>query len=141
MEIAPERLELLRSVPLFAGLGPAEMKQVVRTAQEIDHAAGRVIVGEGETGVGFHLILSGEANVSRGGLHLAVLHPGQYFGEIALIDGHRRSATVTAVGSVRTLTILTWQFVPLLEEHPLLTIALLKELCVRLRRAEASLMQ
>ena len=91
--------------------------------------------------MGFHLILSGEAKVSQRGKELAVLKPGQYFGEIALLYGQGRSATVTAVGPVRTLTIVVWGLEPLLREHPTTAIALLKELCSRLRRVEASVLQ
>lgn len=141
MEASEERIALLRAVPLFKGIDANEMVAVLKAAQEVDHAAGHEIVGEGETGVGFHLILAGEARVSQGGHELAVLQPGNYFGEIALIDGQGRSATVTAVGPVRTLSIVAWRFAPLLEEHPLIAIALIKELCARLRRAEASVIR
>lgn len=137
MNESAQMLALLRAVPLFAGLSDKELKAVLRIANEIDHPPGHDIVGEGQLGVGFHLILSGEARVSQRGRELTPLGPGQFFGEIALLDGQGRSATVTTVGPVRTLTIVAWSFESLLKENPLIAIGLLKELCARLRRAEA----
>jgi CRP/FNR family cyclic AMP-dependent transcriptional regulator len=137
--VSADRTTWLKAVPLFKGLSDHELKAVVRVAKEIDHEDGHEIIAEGQLGIGFHLILSGEAKVSQGGHELSVLKPGQYFGEIALLDGQGRSATVTAVGPVRTLTIVVWGLEPLLNEHPTMAIALLKELCARLRRAEASI--
>lgn len=136
-----DRTEWLRAVPLFKGLSDRELTAVVRVAKEVEHDDGHQIVAEGEFGIGFHLILSGEARVSQRGKELSVLKPGQYFGEIALLDGQGRSATVTAVGPVRTLTIVVWGLEPILREHPTMAIALLKELCSRLRGVEASALQ
>lgn len=140
MNESADRSTWLKAVPLFQGLSDHELKAVLRVAKEIDHEPGHAIVAEGQLGIGFHLILSGQATVSQGGHELSVLRPGQYFGEIALLDGQGRSATVTAVGPVRTLTIVVWGLEPLLKEHPTMAIALLKELCGRLRRAEASIL-
>jgi CRP-like cAMP-binding protein len=141
MDAGTERGALLKAVPLFAGLGPNEMTAVAQAAQMVDHEAGHQIVGEGEEGVGFHMIIAGEAKVSQGGHELTVLKPGDYFGEIALIDGQGRSATVVAVGPVRTLSIVTWRFQPLLEQYPRIGIVFLKELCGRIRHAEASIIR
>jgi CRP/FNR family transcriptional regulator, cyclic AMP receptor protein len=141
MDMSADRIALLKAVPLFRGLGTSEMKAVLETAQEVDHSAGREIVGEGQSGIGFHLILSGEVKVSQQGHELTVLRPGEDFGEVALIDGQGRSASVTAVGPVRTLSIVACRFEPLLHQHPLIAIAFLKEFCARLRRAEASIVR
>ncbi len=140
MDESADRSTWLRAVPLFQGLSANELKAVLRIAKEIDHDSGHAIIAEGQLGIGFHLILSGEARVTQAGHELSVLRPGQYFGEIALLDGQGRSATVTAMGPVRTLTIVAWGLEPLLKEHPPMAIALLKELCTRLRRAEASIL-
>jgi CRP-like cAMP-binding protein len=67
MDASTERVALLKAVPLFQSLGTKEMKAVLRIAKEVDHAPGHEIVGEGQSGIGFHLILSGEASVSQGG--------------------------------------------------------------------------
>jgi CRP-like cAMP-binding protein len=141
MEATPERVALLKAVPLFAGIDARELQAVLSAAQEVRHPAGKQIVGEGEEGVGFHLILSGDARVEQGGHELSTLHAGQYFGEIALLDGQKRSATVVATTDVVTLSIVVWRFEPLLEQHPRIAIALVKELCARLRRAEASIIR
>ncbi len=132
---------LLKAVPLFRDLGADEINTVIREATEVAHVDGHEITGEGNPGVGFHLILSGEASVTQDGRPLAVLRPGQFFGEMALLDGQPRSATVTAIGPVRTLSIVAWRFEPLLEKHPRIAISLLRELCARVRRAEGSVLQ
>jgi CRP/FNR family transcriptional regulator, cyclic AMP receptor protein len=141
MDASTERGALLRAVPLFAGLATNEMTAVLQASQMVDHEAGHQIVGEGEEGVGFHMIIAGEARVSQGGHELTTLRPGDYFGEIALIDGKGRSATVVAVGPARTLSIVTWRFRPLLEQYPQIGIVFLKELCERIRHAEASIIR
>jgi CRP/FNR family cyclic AMP-dependent transcriptional regulator len=127
----------LAGVPLFEGLSKKELGEVLRCAGEVTHAADHVIVREGGAGAGFHLLLEGEAVVTQKGRELRRLGPGDYFGEIALIDGAGRSATVTTATPVRTLSVTAWNFKPLLEEHPLITHKLLLELCRRLRAAEA----
>ena len=127
----------LAAVPLFEGLSEKELAAVRRCASEVAHAQDHVIVREGATGAGFHLLLEGEAVVTQRGRELRRLRPGDYFGEIALLDGGERSATVTAASPLRTLSITAWEFKPLLEEHPLLTHQLLLELCRRLRALEA----
>ena len=139
MAVSNDLAVMLRSVPLFEGLEPKELQAVLRCADEVRHAAGKAVVREGGEGIGFHLILDGEATVTQGGRELRRLRPGDYFGDIALLDGQPRTATVTAQGPVRTLSITAWNFKPLLIEHPAMAQKLLVELCRRLRNAEASI--
>ena len=127
---------MLEHVGLFQGLNKRERQAVLRASDEIDHDAGAEIVREGRGSVGFHLILSGEAVVTQKGRKLRTLRRGDHFGEIALIDNQPRSATVTARTPLHTLTITSWNFKPLLREHPQMTYKLLMELCARLREAE-----
>jgi CRP/FNR family transcriptional regulator, cyclic AMP receptor protein len=134
--MSDDRLEQLRSVPLFAGLKDRELNYVLGRTREVDHTGGE-IVEEGTKGVGFHLILEGTATVLQHGEVRRTLGPGDYFGEISLIDGKPRSASIRPEGHVRTLSLAAWNFEPLLEKHPLLAHELLLGLCAHVREAEA----
>jgi CRP-like cAMP-binding protein len=138
MTAAADHLDRLSRIPLFEGLDRKELQAVARSADENTHPAGSTIVREGGGTAGFHLILDGEATVTQRGRTLRTLGPGEYFGEIALIDGQPRSATVTASTPVRTLSVASWNFRPLLEEHPAITLKLLMQLCRRVRELEAA---
>ena len=105
-------------------------------SRPVDHAAGKEITEEGGSATGFHLIRTGTASVTVGGQPRAGLGPGQYFGEISLIDGKPRSATVTADGPLQTISLASWSFKPILDEQPGVARALLVVMCERLRRAE-----
>ena len=132
-------LAMLGQVPLFEGLSKRELEAVYESAKVTEFPPGRPVVEEGATGVGFHLILEGEAAVTVGGRKRAVLRAGDYFGEMSLIDGGPRSATVRADARVRTLGITSWAFLPLLEEHPTMARKMLVEISRRLRNVEKSL--
>jgi CRP/FNR family cyclic AMP-dependent transcriptional regulator len=132
-------LAMLGQVPLFEGLSKRELEAVYESGKVTEFPPGRPVVEEGATGVGFHLILEGEAAVTVGGRKRAVLRAGDYFGEMSLIDGGPRSATVRADARVRTLGITSWAFLPLLEEHPTMARKMLVEISRRLRNVEKSL--
>ena len=132
-------ISMLGAVPLFERLSKKDLDLIAKSSSEVDHRAGQHVVEEGRTGVGFHLILSGTATVKRGGRRLRSLGPGESFGDIALIDGGPRSATVIADTPLRTLALATWNFRPLLTEHPEVAYKLLIQLCARLRDAEKRL--
>lgn len=134
-----ELAAMLASVPLFEGLAKREIAAIVRVAKEVDHPPGRRIVAEGESGVGFHLILEGRARVLVGGRARARLGPGDYFGEMSLIDEGPRSATVETETAVRTLSLASWDFLPLLDRAPSIARKMLVEMSRRLRAAERSL--
>lgn len=129
----------LKNVPLFEGLTQRELKLIAQSGKEVTHSPGRVIVEEGSNGVGFHLILEGRAKVSVRGKDRSSLNPGDYFGEISLIDRGPRMATVTATEPVRTLTLSSWSFMPLVERHPAIAKKLLMGLCQRLRALDDSI--
>ena len=128
-------IEQLGSVYLFEGLSDRDLKALVASASQVDHSAGHEIVTEGRGGVGFHLILDGHAEVLVHGHRHGWLGPGDYFGEISLIDGQPRSATVRAETPVRTLSLTAWDFKPLLDD-PEIVKKLLLGVCKRLRSAE-----
>lgn len=135
-ELVPQ----LRAVALFSGLSDKELKALAALGSVGDHPAGSVLAEQGRTGVGFHLLLSGEATVTVNGDERGVMKAGDHFGEVALIDGEARSATVTVCpGGARTFSLTSWKFAPLLEQHPKITMELLKAMCGMLRRTQAQL--
>jgi CRP-like cAMP-binding protein len=132
-----EDLEALRAAPLFSAMDDKDLKRVLSIAKVVSHAKGQPVVEEDQTAIGFHTILTGEAEASVGGQKVASLGPGAYFGEMSLIDGKPRSATVRATTDLQTLVIPSWDFNHLLDQHPEMMRALLIELCRRLRKIEA----
>jgi CRP-like cAMP-binding protein len=133
-----EMLDRLRSVPLFEGLSDRELTDVLSRSREVEHRAGSEIVEEGHGAAGFHLILDGTATVVRGGIVRGKLGPGSYFGEISLIDGKPRTATIRTDTAVRTLSVPAWGFGSLLDAHPSMARKLLLGLCQHLRAMESS---
>jgi len=99
--------------------------------------AGSTVVGEGKTGAGFFVIESGEATVSVHGSERGKLGPGDYFGEIALIDEGARSATVTADSELRCYGLTSWEFRPLVEGNASIAWKLLETMAKRLRAAQS----
>lgn len=129
--------EMLTGLDLFSGLSKRQAKHLVARAREVTHLAGKKVANEGGGGVGFHLILSGRATVTRGSRVIRTLGAGDYFGEISMIDGKPRSATVTIDEDVHALAIDHGVFATLLDEQPGFARAMLVGLCSRLREAEA----
>jgi CRP/FNR family cyclic AMP-dependent transcriptional regulator len=131
-------LERIRAVPLFSEFGEKGLQRVAAIAKEVQFPAGKEIAKQGETGVGFHMIVEGEATVSVDGVNHASLGPGSYFGEMSLLDGGPRSATVTAGTELKTVSLTSWDFNVLLDQFPELMKSLLIQLCRRLRSVEQS---
>lgn len=129
-------VNLLIRNQLFDELNKKDVLALINSAKEVDHREGQMIVVEGHPGVGFHLLLQGTAIVSRNGRKLRTLGPGETFGDIAVIDGGPRSASVQAATALRTLSLPPWEFKPLLLEHPRIAYRLLVKLCTLLREAE-----
>ena len=134
-----DMLVLLGRVSLFEGLSRKELESILAAGKEITHGPEHEIVEEGATGVGFHLIVEGEAEVLVGGVPRAKLGAGDYFGEMSLLDGGPRSATVRSVTPLRTLALTSWAFMPILDKSPSMARKLLQEMSKRLRHAEDSL--
>jgi len=132
-------VELLAGVDLFQGLSKRELRAIAAMAKEMHFDEGQRVVTEGEEGGRFHLILEGGAKVSVGGRTRNTLGHGDHFGEISLIDGGPRSATVTAETPLRTLALAEWNFRPLLKEVPTIAPKILLEMCRRLRANERQL--
>jgi CRP/FNR family transcriptional regulator, cyclic AMP receptor protein len=125
----------LSDVPLFAGCSQRELQTIARTIKDIDHPAGTAVAREGEPGVGLFIITEGTADVTIGGRRKATLGPGDFFGEIALLDGGPRTATVTATTDLKLLGLTEWVFRGLMQEHPKIAIKTLEAMAGRLRNA------
>ena len=128
----------LATLPIFAGLSRRKVAKLVDQSRTVDHQAGREVATEGEGALALHLIVSGEAEVSLRGETKRTLREGDYFGEISMIDGKRRSATVTAVTPMTTLAVQHVVFEKMLEDDAKFAAELLKLLCARLREAESA---
>jgi CRP/FNR family cyclic AMP-dependent transcriptional regulator len=133
-----DRMEALRAVPLFKEFSEKDLRKTLEIAKEIAHPDGAVFIEEGLSAVGFHLIVEGDAEISVGGRVVGTFGPGDYFGEMSLIDGKPRSASIAGKNGLRTLGISAWNFNRLLDQHPDMMRALLVVLCDRVRRAEQS---
>jgi CRP-like cAMP-binding protein len=128
-------VQRLAKVPLFSDCSQRDLHTIARVVREIQHAAGTVIAREGEPGIGLFIIMDGTAEVSIGGRKKATLGPGEFFGEIALLDGGPRTATVSAKTDVRLLGLTEWVFRGLMHEHPGITLKTLQQMAGRLRVA------
>ena len=126
----------IRSVPLFSEYSDKDLKRVAAITKEVEFPAGKEIARQGESGIGFHMITGGEAEVEVDGSTHGTLGPGSYFGEMSLLDGGPRSATVRAVTPLRTVSMTSWDFNALLDQHPELAKKLLIELSRRIRATE-----
>jgi CRP-like cAMP-binding protein len=131
-----KKLELLAHVPLFSGLDRAGLEQVGKLADEIDLPPGKELLREGSTPHEFFLIIDGTVAIVRDGERVNTLGPGDYLGEIALLDGGARSATASAETAVRLLVLGTREFHSLLVEFPDIRVAVLRTLAARVRTLE-----
>ena len=135
--VAGPSVELLQRIPLFADLKPRELERLSGSFKERTFNAGETVASEGEGGAGFFVIESGEATVSVRGDERGKLGPGDYFGEIALIDDGARSATVTADSELRCYGLTSWEFRPLVESNASIAWKLLETMAKRLRAAQS----
>ena len=135
---AADAAAALANIDLFRGLSPKDLAEVADMAKEINFGAGQAITEEGEAGGRFYVLLDGDADVIIGNDTINSLKAGDYFGEISLIDGQPRTATILARSPLRTLSLSSWNFRPLLKQHPSIAECVLLDLCRRLRETEAS---
>lgn len=130
-----EVVSQLEKVPLFSDCSQRELQTISKAVKDVDHPAGTVIAREGEPGVGLFVISDGTADVTIGGKKKATLSRGDFFGEIALLDGGPRTATVTANTDVKLLGLTEWVFRGLMHEHPNIALKTLQQMAGRLRTA------
>ena len=136
-ENVKDRQAQLARVPIFSGLSSRQLGKLADACRTTTHQAGHEIAKEGEGALALHVILDGTAEVSVHGKPRRELRAGDYFGEISLIDGKKRSATVTATSDLHTLAVPHGPFQKLLETEPGFAAGLLTLVCARLREAEA----
>jgi len=129
-------IEALKTSELFSDLSAKRLKSIREAGREVSFPAGQELVVEGDDAGRFLLILEGRAEVTVHGVHRTTLGPGGALGEIALIDGGPRSATVTATTDVRAFSLASWNFKPFMSEPDVMS-AVIGLLCRRLRSAEA----
>jgi CRP/FNR family transcriptional regulator, cyclic AMP receptor protein len=129
--------DLLRKVNLFSGLDERELENLADEFNERRFSAGDKIALEGEGGLMFFVVDSGEASVEVHGEEVGRLGPGDAFGEIALIDRRPRTATVTALSDLRTYGLPVFVFRPYVEARPQVAWKLLEAMADRLAAAEA----
>ena len=134
--MAGPSVDLLRRVPLFSDLEQRELQQLTQSFKERVFRAGETVTDEGQGAVGFFVIEDGTARVSVRGEERGRLGPGDYFGEVALVDQGARTATITADTELRCWGMTFWDFRPLVEENAGISWKLLQSLAKRLRAAE-----
>lgn len=129
-----QRIAHLRSVAMFQTCTDKELLEIGRLAEQVDVRAGEVLVREGRLGHEFYVVVAGKAEVVRDGRTVAILGPGDCFGELALLDPHPRTATVTMVEAGEVLEISQREFWSLLRDVPALPLKLLQGMARRLHQ-------
>lgn len=132
----PAPMELLKQVPLFRNLPEKQLKTVSAEMTERRFSEGQELTAEGGGGAGFFVIESGSAKVTIDGEERRTLGPREYFGEIALIDGGLRTATITATSDGVAYGLTRWQFKPLVETNGEMAWPLLELLASRIRELD-----
>lgn len=136
MSLSPgNRSDLLRACPLFHGVGAEGLAALAGVATEVSFPAGHVIARQGEIGTGFFVVVEGTVRVVRDGVVLAHLGPGDFFGELSVLDGRPRNAMVAAESASMCLAIATWDFEAAMLANPAVTLAILRGVATRLREA------
>ncbi len=133
------RSQLLAACPLFRGVGAEGLAALTGAATEVTFPAGHVIARQGEIGTGFFVVVEGMVRVVRDGEVLAHLGPGDFFGELSVLDGKPRNAMVAAEEPTTCLAIATWDFEATLLANPAVTLAILRGVASRLREATDAL--
>ncbi len=131
-------VKMLERVPIFSGLTQKELRSISSSSKERKFQAGQTMVSEGESGVGFFLIIEGRAEVRRGDKVLSKLEPGQFFGEMTLLDEQPRSADVVAVEPTKCLIFSVWDFHGMIKTYPKMAREIMKEMARRLRLTNQS---
>ena len=131
--VAKASVDMLKKVPLFADLDARELAQISVSMRERRFAAGETVTQEGAGGAGFFVVESGHADVSVDGTPRGTIGPGDYFGEIALLTGSDRTATITATSDMLCYGMTPWDFRPLVESNSAIAWKLLTAMAEKLR--------
>jgi len=130
---------MLERSSLWSGIGRQDFKAIVRVAKQQKFESGDTIVKKGEEGAGFYLVLDGAVEIRSNGNTLSRLGPGQFFGEMSVVDAQPRSADVVAVEPSRVLVLSAWSFKSLVSERPMIAVKMLQEFVRRLRNTDRAL--
>jgi CRP/FNR family transcriptional regulator, cyclic AMP receptor protein len=133
MAVKTDPTESLRRVPLLAGLDRKELELLAKLAKEQRYEPGATIVKSGASGHGLYIIKEGNVSVVRDGQKVASMGPGQFFGEISVLDGGPRTADVKADSDTVCLTLISWEIKPLLMDNAGISYKMLLEMVKRLR--------
>ena len=128
-----DKVELMRSVPIFIGLSEHELERLSSMADIVDLPKDRVILTQGQLGWEMFVMISGSAHVERDGKSFGEVGPGEVLGEIALLDGGPRTATVTLSQPSRMLVLARREFQTMLDEFPEIRLRILETVARRLR--------
>jgi|SoiMethySBSTD1v2_1073268.scaffolds.fasta_scaffold591044_2 CRP-like cAMP-binding protein len=132
-------VDLLGTIDLFEGFDRKHLRLVREIGREHVFHEGEVIIKEGAADTRFFMILEGMAEVTVGGRFARAVGPGGYFGEIAMLDGGTRTASITAATDVSALSIASFNMRALMKEHPEVAIKVLEALCARVRAINGSI--
>lgn len=131
-------VEALQGVPLFAGVSERHLRKLVRSAEEVHVPAGSPLIFRDDTGREFFVILDGTAVVGPPTGRRAVIGPGAFFGEMSVIDGQPRSASVRAETDMTLMVLSRRNFLQMLKDEPSVALAVLTELASRVRKLEGA---
>ncbi|TML84378.1 MAG: cyclic nucleotide-binding domain-containing protein [Actinobacteria bacterium] len=131
--VATPSIDVLQRVPLFAGLERKELESIAASMRERTFPAGDTVTQEGAGGAGFFVVENGEAEVTVHGEPRGSIGPGDYFGEIALLTGSDRTATIVAKSDLHCYGMTPWDFRPLVESNPGIAWKLLQSMAEKLR--------
>ena len=128
-----DRAGLLAGAPLLAGVDAAGLDAIAHRVVEVEFPKDHVIARQGEVGTGFFMVARGAVRVVRDGATIARLGPGDFFGELSVLDGRPRTAQVVADGPTTCIALASWDLEAVMLEEPKVALALLRGLAVRLR--------
>jgi CRP-like cAMP-binding protein len=130
------KLELIKKVPLFVNCDKRSIEEIGRLAEEVDVPAGKVLMREGDSADAFYMIVNGSVRIERTGSVARELGPGQWLGEIALVDHGPRTATATTTSPARLLVLGHREFDQMLDKHPGFRAQVMDSLAKRVRNLE-----
>jgi CRP/FNR family cyclic AMP-dependent transcriptional regulator len=138
--VAKPKLEtVLASVPIFEELSKKQLKQVAAVSELVEYMQEHSIVREGDIGDSFFVVLRGQGDVTTGGKNVSKVMPGDHFGEISLLDGGPRTATVTSDTPMTMLMLSRKAFMKCVSADPEMALALMKTMARMIRRVDRSI--
>jgi CRP-like cAMP-binding protein len=127
------KAELLTAAPLFAGVDADGLRALAERVVEVDYPKGAVIARQGDVGTGFFVVATGSVEVIRDGVVIATLGPGEFFGELSVLDHLPRTAQVIAAEPTTCLGLASWEFEAAVRAHPSVALSVMRGLASRLR--------